>query len=96
MSGAATHAERPFHSPASAAELLGISPAHVRRLISSGELVAANLGSGRRPLYVIPHSELVALLRARGLDRLPDGAVATLHATSARAVASGAAREEED
>lgn len=83
--------ERDFFSPAAVARLLGISPAHARRLIATGALVAANLGTGSRPLYVVPRCELLALLRARGLDRLGDGASGVLRATDAQVVTPAAA-----
>lgn len=90
--------ERDFYSPAQVAELLGVTPAHVRRLIAEGALVAANIAAPRtrRPLWVVPRSEIVAMLEARGLKALTGGASNALHATDAHTVALARAVAVED
>ena len=63
-----------LYSPAEAAELLGLSERHVRRLIVSERIAATNVGGeGAARRYLIHGSDLAKLPRAQLLARLADG-----------------------
>lgn len=47
-----------------AANLLGVSPAHIRNLIKSKKLRAAQVGAHKQPVYRIAESDLLKFIRA--------------------------------
>jgi len=89
-----------FYTPEQVAAVIQRSPSHVRGLIRGGVLVAVNVARATkprkegekapRPLWIVPHGELVAFLVARGL--VASDAIVSTDATDATVEAAASAQ----